>query len=193
MVILSENDVDADPIVEFRRWHAEAGTDAVTLVTASADGAPAGRMVLLKAVNERGFFFFTNYSSAKAADLEANPRAALVFYWPPDRQVRVSGAVDAISAEESDEYWQSRPRASQLGAWASRQSEVIADRGVLERRLSEADARFAGAPVPRPPFWGGYRVVPAAIELWHHREDRLHDRLLYRRARKGWLLERLSP
>lgn len=189
---LSEDDVAADPMEQFRRWYAEAGSDAVALATASADGVPSARMVLLKGADERGLVFFTNSTSAKARDLGANPRAALLFHWPPDRQVRVVGPVAPVSSEESDAYWATRPRGSQLGAWASRQSEVIADRAVLEARLAEVTARFPGA-VPRPPFWGGYRVVPESIELWHHRDDRLHDRLRYRRTADGWVTERLSP
>lgn len=191
--MLSEDELDADPIRQFHRWHAEAGSPPeVAVATASPDGAPAVRMVLLKAADERGFVFFTNYGSAKARDLTANPRASLLFFWAPDRQVRVAGGVGLVGPEESDAYWRSRPRGSQLGAWASRQSEVIADRGVLERRLAEAAERFPGE-VPRPAFWGGFRVVPQTIEFWHHRDDRLHDRLRYRRDGERWVIERLSP
>jgi len=138
--------------------------------------------------------FFTNADSAKAHDLAANPRAALLFFWAPDRQVRVTGRARPVGPDESDVYWRSRPRGSQLGAWASRQSEVIADRPVLESRLAEVSERFADGEVPRPPFWGGFRIVPGTIEFWHHRDDRLHDRLRYRRgAGGGWIIERLSP
>ena len=189
---LHEDDVDPEPLVQFRAWYAEAGTDAVALVTASADGDPAGRMVLLKAADERGFAFFTNYTSPKARDLAANPRAALLFHWPPHRQVRVAGPVTRLGAEESGRYWRSRPRGSQLSAWASRQSEVVTSRAVLETRVAELDARF-GDEVPSPPFWGGFRLAPHTIEFWHHREDRLHDRLRYRRDGGGWIVERLSP
>ena len=193
MTGLREDDVDPDPIRQFHSWHAEAGAPPeVALATASPDGDPSARMVLLKGVDERGFVFFTNYGSAKARDLDANPRAALLFHWPPVRQVRVRGAVKRVSDDESDVYWVGRPRGSQLGAWASSQSEVITDRAHLELRLTDVTARFPG-PVPRPPFWGGYRVVPDAIEFWHHRDDRLHDRLRYRREGPGWVLERLSP
>ena len=193
MTGLSEGDVDPDPIVQFRAWHAEAGTPAeVAVATASADGAPGVRMVLLKSVDERGFAFFTNYGSAKARDLIANPRAALLFFWAPDRQVRVTGPAALVEPAESDAYWRSRPRGSQLGAWASHQSEVIDDRAALERRLAEAVERFPDE-VPRPAFWGGFRVVPETVEFWHHRDDRLHDRLRYRRAGAGWVVERLSP
>jgi pyridoxamine 5'-phosphate oxidase len=189
---LHEDDLDADPLVQFHTWYAEAGTDAVALVTASAEGAPAGRMVLLKGADERGFAFFTNYTSPKARDLAANPRAALLFHWPPDRQVRVTGPVEKVGQDESERYWYSRPRRSRLSAWASHQSEVVPSRAVLEARVDELDDRFAGD-VPSPPFWGGFRLVPQTIEFWHHRDDRLHDRLRYRREGVGWVVERLSP
>ena len=183
--------MDPDPVGQFRSWYGEAGTDTVALVTASVDAVPSGRMVLLKGVDQRGFVFYTHYESGKARDLAANPRAALVFFWPPDRQVRVSGTVTKVAREESERYWRTRPRASQLGAWASRQSEVIESRAVLEGRLAELSARF-NVDVPCPPFWGGYRLVPDVVEFWHHRDDRLHDRLRYRRE-VNWILERLSP
>lgn len=193
MAVLQEDDVDPDPVRQFSAWHAEAGTPAeVALATASADGEPSVRMVLLRGLDGRGFVFYTNWGSAKARDLAANPRAALLFFWAPDRQVRVRGPVERATAEESDAYWRTRPRGSQLGAWASAQSEVIDGRAGLERRLAEVEARFPGD-VPRPPFWGGYRVVPETLELWQRREDRLHDRLRYRRAGAGWALERLAP
>ena len=193
MTGLSEGDVDPDPIVQFLAWHADAGRPAeVALATATADGAPSARMVLLKGVDDRGFAVYTNFGSAKAADLIANPRAALLFHWLPDRQVRVRGPVSRVANDEADAYWRSRPRGSQLGAWASRQSEVIAGRSVLEARLAEVAARFPGD-VPRPPFWGGFRVAPETVEFWHHRDDRLHDRLRYRRDGAGWVVERLSP
>ena len=191
--MLSEVDLDPDPIRQFSRWHDEAGSPPeMALCTASADGDPAGRMVLLKGVDGRGFTFFTNYGSAKARHLDANPRAALLFHWPPDRQARVTGPAFPVPAEESDAYWRTRPRGSQLGAWASSQSEVIADRAVLEDRLDEVVRRFPDE-VPRPPFWGGWRVVPEAIELWHHRDDRLHDRLRWRLDGAAWVRERLAP
>ena len=189
---LDEGDVDPDPVAQFHAWYRDAGTEAVTLVTVSVHAVPSGRMVLLKGADGGGFVFYTNYASAKARDLAANPQAALVFFWPPDRQVRVSGTVSSVSREESDRYWRNRPRASQLSAWASRQSEVVESRQVLEERVRELDAQF-GDEVPCPPFWGGYRLVPDAIEFWHHREDRLHDRLRYRRTDDGWVLERLAP
>lgn len=193
MAGLHEDDVVPDPVEQFLRWYADAGTDAVALATASADGVPSVRMVLLKGVDHDGFVFFTNRTSAKARDLAANPRASLAFHWPPYRQVRVTGDVAPVDDGESDAYWRTRARASQLGAWASRQSEVIDGRGVLESRLAEAGRRFASTDVARPDFWGGYRLTPSTVELWHHREDRLHDRLRYRRAGAGWVLERLSP
>lgn len=192
MPTLREDDLDPDPIAQFLAWYGEAGTDAVALVTASGDAVPSGRMVLLKGADERGFAFFTNYTSPKARDLAANPRAALVFHWPPDRQVRVSGPVAPVSPDESERYWRSRPRGSQLSAWASHQSEVVPSRAALEARVAELDARF-GDQVPRPPFWGGFRLEPHAIELWQHRHDRLHDRLRYRRDGEHWVVERLAP
>ncbi|MGH8997937.1 MAG: pyridoxamine 5'-phosphate oxidase [Acidimicrobiia bacterium] len=192
---LSEGDLAPDPLSQFHRWFAGVTDHAMTLVTATPDGVPSGRMVLLKGADEKGFAFYTNYASAKAADLAANPRAALVFYWPPHRQVRVSGRVERIAGGESEAYWRSRPRAGRLGAWASRQSEVIPDRAHLEDRLAEITARFPGDDIPLPPFWGGYRLAPETVEFWCHREDRLHDRFRYRRAVDGggWLVERLSP
>jgi pyridoxamine 5'-phosphate oxidase len=190
---LREDDVDPDPIRQFSAWHAEAGSPAeVAVATASADGVPSARMVLLRGCDARGFVFFTNEGSAKARDLAANPRAALLFFWAPDRQVRVRGSVEPAGSDESDAYWRTRPRGSQLGAWASPQSEVIASRAELERRLAEVAARFPGD-VPRPPFWGGFRVIPDTIELWQRQEDRLHDRLRYRRHGRAWVIERLSP
>lgn len=193
MAGLSAEDLAPDPITQFAAWFAGITDHAMTLVTASADGAPSGRMVLLKGADEQGFVFYTNYGSAKAVDLDANPRAALVFYWPPDRQVRVTGRVERVSGPESEEYWRSRPRPSRLGAWSSPQSQVIADRTVLEMRYAEYDRRFPGEEIPLPPFWGGYRVRHETVEFWHHREDRLHDRFRYRRDGAGWITERLSP
>lgn len=193
MTGLAEDDVDPDPIRQFARWHAEAGNPAeVALATASVDGKPSVRMVLLRGLDDRGFLFFTNRDSAKAADLAANPRAALAFFWAPDRQVRVAGDVERASDDESDAYWATRPRGSQLGAWASSQSTVIDGRATLDARLADATARFPGE-VPRPPFWGGFRVLPETIELWQRRDDRLHDRLRYRRTGGSWVIERLSP
>ena len=190
---LSEDDADPDPIRQFHGWHAEAGRPAeVAVATATPDGSPSARMVLLKVADERGFAFFTNYGSAKARDLVANPQATLLFFWPPDRQVRVTGPAALVDPAESDAYWRSRPRGSQLGAWASHQTEVIDGRAQLERRLAEMTERFPDD-VPRPPFWGGFRITPETVEFWHHRDDRLHDRLRYRREGGAWLIERLSP
>jgi pyridoxamine 5'-phosphate oxidase len=190
---LHEDDVDPDPVAQFLAWYEDGPSEAVALATASVDGRPSVRMVLLKGVDQRGFAFYTNYDSAKARDLAANPRAALCFFWPPDRQVRVSGPVEMVGTEESERYWRNRPRASQLSAWASRQSQVVESREVLERRVAELAARFGEGDVPLPPFWGGYRLVPEVVEFWHHREDRLHDRVRYRREDGRWIIERLAP
>ena len=187
-------DLDADPIAQFLAWYRDAGDDAGVMCLATAGAAaPDARMVLLKGADDRGFAFYTNQASAKGGQLKAVPRAALVFYWPP-RQVRVRGRVEAVGGAEADAYWSTRPRGAQLGAWASRQSSVLASRAQLEARLAEVAARFPGdTPVPRPPYWRGYRVVPDEIEFWLHRDDRLHDRVLYRRVDETWSRERLSP
>ena len=197
---LSEGEAHADPIMQFRQWLDEAvqvellDATAMTLATASPDGAPAARIVLLKDVGADGFVFFTNYESAKAADLDANPRACLVFFWAVlERQVRVTGGVTRVPAAHSDAYFASRPLDSQIGAWASPQSRVIPDRGRLEREMATATARFAGEGVPRPAHWGGYAVSPETIEFWQGRPNRLHDRLRYRRSAGAWTIERLAP
>jgi len=190
---LHEADIDPDPIEQFLAWYGEAESEAVALATASAEAVPSVRMVLLRGADQGGFVFYTNFDSAKARDLAANPRAALCFFWPPDRQVRVSGPVQPVGPEESERYWRNRPRASQLSAWASRQSQVVESREALEQRVAELAARFTDQDVPLPPFWGGYRLVPETVEFWHHRDDRLHDRLRYRRQAGTWLIERLSP
>ena len=197
---LGEADLDADPVVQFGRWFqaaAAAGLDepnAMTLATATPDGRPSARMVLLKGVDADGFVFYSNYGSRKGQELAANPLAALVFWWAPlARQVRVEGPVERCAPEESAAYFATRPRGAQLGAWASPQSRVLADRAALERRVAELAARFAGA-VPPPPDWGGYRLRPQVVEFWQGRPDRLHDRLRYRRRPEGgWAVERLAP
>ncbi|HJU42751.1 MAG TPA: pyridoxamine 5'-phosphate oxidase [Vicinamibacterales bacterium] len=189
-----------DPIQQFSLWFGEAlksellDVNAMTLATVSPDGAPAARIVLLKGFDEKGFVFFTNYGSAKARELEQNPRACLLLFWPElERQVRVTGRVTKTSAEESEKYFQSRPFESQIGAWASAQSQTIADRAALEARYAELAAKYAGGPVPVPPFWGGYRVAAGAIEFWQGRKSRLHDRLLYTRQGSAWARSRLAP
>jgi pyridoxamine 5'-phosphate oxidase len=198
---LTEDDLLENPIALFERWYAEADPaatpqpEAITLATATRDGRPSARVVLLKRVDARGFTFFTNYESRKGRELEENPRAALVWlHAPHERQVRVAGAAVRLSAEESDAYFATRPRGSQLGAWASQQSRPIADRGELEARWAELEERWAGAPVPRPPYWGGVRVEPDEIEFWQGRANRLHDRFAYTRAADGsWSRTRLQP
>jgi pyridoxamine 5'-phosphate oxidase len=166
----------------------------MTLATATPDGRPAARTVLLKDVTPSGLTFYTNYGSPKARQVSENPRAALVFHWPEaHRQVIVTGSVDRVSDAESDAYFRTRPRGSQLGAWASRQSEPLEGREALERRVAELDRQYAGQDVPRPPFWGGFRLTPETFEFWQGRTDRLHDRFRYRREGDRWVIERLSP
>ena len=199
---LTETDVDPDPIRQFERWLGEASKaelpepTAMTLATVDARGKPDARIVLLKGVDERGFVFFTNYESRKGAELAAKPAATLLFHWVElERQVRIEGLVSKVSAEESDRYFATRPREARLGAWASPQSRVIADRAWLERELAAARERFAtaGETLPRPPHWGGYRIAPEAFEFWQGRASRLHDRLRYRREASRWRIERLAP
>ncbi len=197
-----ENDVHDDPIEQFRQWFEEAWRsdarqpNAMTLATCSKDGTPSARVVLLKGFDHKGFVFFTNYQSAKAADLEENPKATLVFYWPQlSRTVRISGSVEKVSREETDAYFMSRPRDSQLGAWASNQSSVIENREVLQEQFKQAKQRYEDQDVPTPPHWGGYRVKPKSVEFWQGQANRLHDRLRYVQDgdRKIWRLQRLAP
>jgi pyridoxamine 5'-phosphate oxidase len=196
---LTERDAAADPYLQFSRWFDEAAAAAVpepnamTLATVDASGQPSARIVLLKSVDARGFVFHTNYDSRKGGDLAANARAALLFFWPQlERQVRIEGRAERASAKESDDYFAQRPRGSQLGAWASPQSARIADRAALAASFAEADARFASA-VPRPPNWGGVRIVAERFEFWQGRASRLHDRLVWKRAGGAWSIERLAP
>jgi pyridoxamine 5'-phosphate oxidase len=199
--ILDESKVPANPIALFRRWFNEAiasGSrlpDSMTLATATRDGKPSARMVLLKGVEEDGFVFYTNYNSRKARELDENPRAALVSYWSQlDRQVRIEGTVERIAGAESDEYFQTRPRESQLGAIASPQSEVIESRKVLEERFRQLDEQYRDQRVERPAHWGGYRLRPELIEFWQNREGRLHDRIIFeRQADDSWTIKRLAP
>lgn len=197
---LSESDALADPTDQFRRWFDEAldadlhEPNAMTLATATPDGLPSARIVLLKGFDGRGFVFYTNYEGRKARELEQNPNCALVFYWGElERQVRVEGRAVRISEEESDAYFASRPRGSRLGAWVSEQSRSVEDRAALEYRLRDLEAEYEGREIPRPQFWGGYLVEPERVEFWQGRENRLHDRLLYRCQDGAWRIERLQP
>ena len=199
---LTKTNVDANPIRQFQAWYDEAlgsgiseqDTISMTLATATKDGNPDARIVLLKSFDDGGFVFYTNYQSRKARELSENPRACLLFYWASLwRQVRIEGTVEIVSDADSDAYFQSRPLGSKLGAWASNQSEVVAGREILEARFAELQKRF-GDNVPRPPHWGGYRVKPNAIEFWQGQENRLHDRLRYSLGSDGaWVIERLAP
>jgi pyridoxamine 5'-phosphate oxidase len=197
---LAEKDLARDPFRQFEKWFQEAEAakliepNAMTLCTATPDGKPSARTVLLKAIDGRGFVFFSNYNSRKGRELDANPNATLVFPWLAlERQVIVEGAVTKVPREESEAYFHSRPRASQLGAWVSQQSSVIAGRSVLEESVKVLEQKYAGREVPLPPHWGGWRLSPEAVEFWQGRRSRLHDRLRYRRAKDGWAVERLAP
>jgi pyridoxamine 5'-phosphate oxidase len=198
---LKESDLDPNPLKQFDKWFQQAlaaglpEPNAMTLATATLGGKPSARIVLLKGLDERGFVFFTNYESQKGRELSANPQAALVCYWIElERQVRINGQVSCVSVEESEEYFRSRPLGSQLGAWASRQSEVVGGRKILEDRLEALTREYQSKPIPLPPNWGGYRVAPEAIEFWQGRPNRLHDRLRYTlQSNSQWLIERLSP
>jgi pyridoxamine 5'-phosphate oxidase len=198
---LDEKSVNDDPFKQFELWFAEAvhagqmDPEAMTLATSSGDGRVSARIVLLRGCDQRGFAFYTNYSSRKAQDLEEKRSASLVFYWATlNRQVRIEGEVEKVDVAESEAYFRSRPRGSQLAAWASPQSDVIESREDLESRFAEVEKRFEDREVTRPPFWGGYRVQPTSIEFWQGRESRLHDRILYRRNEQGnWTRTRLAP
>src|SRR5688572_2587093 len=197
---LSEADVSPDAIEQFTAWFKDAlaanvpEPTAMTLATADATGAPSARVVLLKEFGPRGFVFFTNYNSRKGRELDANPRASLAMYWHAlERQVRIDGTVEKVERGESEAYFHNRPIESQIGAWVSHQSEVLASREELDRRAAALAAKFAGGPVPLPEFWGGYRVIPQRVEFWQGRPSRLHDRLEYVRSGQGWTIRRLSP
>ncbi|ARV62561.1 pyridoxamine 5'-phosphate oxidase [Nostocales cyanobacterium HT-58-2] len=198
---LSEKDVNSNPFIQFRQWFDQAlaaqlpEPNAMTLATATPDGQPSARMVLLKGFDQRGFVFYTNYNSQKGQELAENPQASLVFWWAElERQVRICGRVEKVSENESDEYFYSRPLNSQLGAWASHQSEMIESRELLEKRMQELQIQYQNQDISRPRHWGGLRVIPTKIEFWQGRSNRLHDRLLYTLSDDGsWKIARLSP
>jgi pyridoxamine 5'-phosphate oxidase len=197
---LNKTDVHPDPIVQFHEWFEKVidadlhEPNAMILATVTADGKPSARTVLLKGYDERGFIFYTNYEGRKANEIEANPRCSILFYWGElERQVRIEGRASRLSGEESDAYFASRPRGSRLAAWASEQSSPVENRSVLEERVRALEDEYEGREIPRPPFWGGYRVEPNTIEFWQGRENRLHDRLVYRREDGAWRIERLQP
>lgn len=202
---LDANDVATSPFTQFNQWfqearqtvQADAGVEAnaMTLATASKDGIPSARIVLLKGVDERGFIFYTNYESRKGQEMEANPHAALVFFWQElERQVRIEGRIERVEEAVSDQYFSSRPRRSRLGAWASPQSQTINNRKMLEDNMAKLEAEYGEEkPIPRPAHWGGYRVVPKAVEFWQGRRSRLHDRVRYEWDGKDWIINRLAP
>jgi pyridoxamine 5'-phosphate oxidase len=197
---LREDAVDPDPVVQFRRWYAEAEAadvvqpDAMVVATATPDGGPNARVVLLRGIDDDGFRFFTNLGSTKGHELAADPRAACLFHWrEQQRQVRARGRVSPVDDADADAYWFARPRASRISAWASEQSAPVPSREALDAHGDATAARFGAGEVPRPPFWGGYRVRVDELELWQHRENRFHDRLRYVRVGDGWRLERLQP
>ncbi|MBS1511119.1 MAG: pyridoxamine 5'-phosphate oxidase [Bacteroidetes bacterium] len=198
---LSEHEVAAEPIAQFDHWWDDAikskleEVNAMTLATASATGIPAARIVLLKGYDKNGFVFFTNYQSHKGKEIEENPNACLVFFWAPlERQVRITGRIEKVSAEESNDYFESRPAGSRIGAWASPQSTVIANRAVIEENIKDLEEKFIDGHIPRPPHWGGYIVQPQTVEFWQGRPSRLHDRILYTKNQDAtWKIERLAP
>jgi pyridoxamine 5'-phosphate oxidase len=197
--LVDESDLRDDPVEQLQAWLREAESaspqaNAMTLATADRSGRPSARQVLLRGIDPRGLVFFTNRTSRKASELAENPRAALVLHWYElGRQVRVEGGIEEVDEDESEAYWSTRPRGSQVAAWASPQSEVVANRAELEGLYDAAERELGDGDVPLPHFWGGYRVVPDTIELWEHRENRLHDRVRYRRSADGWARERLAP
>jgi pyridoxamine 5'-phosphate oxidase len=200
MPYLLESDLPAEPLTQFDKWYREAEAsgaplwDAMVLATASAAGRPSARMVLLKGFDQDGFVFFTNYQSRKSIELAQNPVGCLLFWWAAmDRQIRIEGDVTLLSEQDSDTYFSTRPRGSQLGAWASDQSRVVRDRASLDRRMEELEKKYGSGAVQRPPHWGGYRLRPQLFEFWQGQPNRLHDRLQYRRSAEGWLIERLAP
>jgi len=196
----SEKTVDPNPFIQFRVWYNEHLNyeidipEAVTLATSSADGKVSARTVLLKDYNDKGFFFFTNYKSNKGLQLSSNPGAALLFYWPESvKQVRVEGITEKVSEEESESYFKTRPRESQLSTWASLQSSLIPDRQYLDDRYNYFKTKYSGIPIERPPYWGGFRLIPVWFEFWQEGEFRLHDRITYTKGKDKWFIERLAP